>query len=134
MKLNWPVVPFVAFAVTTFGSLLILWYTQTSIPDYGEAEPLHPLVIELAAELIERNPGLRGSAKVSLDELGTILQEDRFKALRGYGFSPGDSNDVLGVFVVNRHFEFPIQRDGTVRFHKRNADGNSKVASKAKPR
>ncbi|RYD83021.1 MAG: hypothetical protein EOP84_08530 [Verrucomicrobiaceae bacterium] len=109
---------FAAFLVGVFVALSVV-SVRNFIKSYVEAEPLHPVVTEFAQTLVEQI-GRQNRREMQWSDLTTLLREERFARLRGLGFIPSIHPEVLMTVRINDMYDFPIHRDGTVTWMKRN--------------
>jgi len=92
----------------------VLVYQNSWIPDYGEAEPLFPVVKEFGKEVV----ALRGIDEITLDDLRSLSSEDRFKSISEYGFYFPDESGYFMAIRVNKTFSFYIKDDGYSEWRK----------------
>lgn len=90
------------------GLLAVIFYQASWISDYGEAEPLFPIIQEFGQALVEKTK----NKKVEFVDLASLLSENRFSKLQSYGFSPSGNDDELIVLRINKTFSFRIKKDG----------------------
>lgn len=92
------------------------FYKNTSIPDYKEAEPLRPIVAEFGLALAEETK----TKEVRLEDLESLISQDRFSKLQSYGILLKRDEDELVVFKINRTFNFRVGKDGHPRWEQKN--------------
>jgi hypothetical protein len=78
---------------------------------------LHPVTKEFARALVDRLQD--GKREFEWADITTLLNEERFAALRDCSFVPSSHPDVLISVRINDRFDFPLHRDGYAGFHKR---------------
>ena len=105
-------------SLVAVGSVLCIAYKNSWIEEYAQAEPLHPIADEFARELRRLN-----TENLDLDDLRSLLQEERFREIRGYGFIPPTQDDTFAVLKINDFFAFPLYRDGHAGFEKKTEQG-----------
>jgi hypothetical protein len=100
------------------GLLAVILFQASGAPDYHEAEPLFPIVAEFGRELSEKTK----NRKIEIDDLEFLLTQERFQALRTYGFVLPDRKEELIVVRVNKTFSFRIGKDGYPQWEQRKSN------------
>lgn len=88
--------------------LAVVLYQKSWVPDYGEAEPLYPVVAEFGRELAEMGK----SGEVTPTEIATLLEEERFARIRPYGVVFSSDSEVVVTVRVNKRFSFEVSPEG----------------------
>ncbi len=86
----------------------VLLFQNSWIPDYGEAEPLHPIVAAYGRRLAE----IGKSRELTASDLESVMKEPEFESIRKYGVVFSDDPEVIASIRVNDTFSFAIRSDG----------------------
>ncbi len=93
----------------------VLLFQNSWIPDYGEAEPLHPIVAAYGRRLAE----IGKNRDLSASDLESVMKEPEFEAIRNYGVVFSSDPEVIASIRVNDTISFSIRSDGGVDWIKK---------------